>query len=91
MASLIQRLNPMQIDYDLIGCLTKEIIKGRMHLEAGGSVLVFLPGLEEISRAERGIRKICSAVPNDKYIIFQLHGGMKVRASNIYVTWRQRH
>ena len=82
MASLIQRLNPMQIDYDLIGCLIREIIKGRMHLEGGGSVLVFLPGLEEISRAERGIRKICSAVPNDEYIIFQLHGGMKAQEQN---------
>ncbi|GMH85017.1 hypothetical protein TrVE_jg5124 [Triparma verrucosa] len=82
MASLIQRLDPMRTDYDLIGCLVREIVKGRMHLEDGGSVLVFLPGLEEISRAERGIRKICSGVRNEDYIIFQLHGGMKAAEQN---------
>ena len=79
MASLIKRLDPMQIDYDLIGCLVKEIVKGRMHLEGGGSILVFLPGLMEIVSTERGIRKICSGVDREEFVIFQLHGGMKAQ------------
>ena len=74
MASLIQRLNPMSVDYDFIARLVKSLFY--VQLEEGGSILVFLPGLEEIHKTSRSISKICSSVLSDLKI-FELHGGMK--------------
>jgi ATP-dependent RNA helicase DHX57 len=76
MACLIKRLDPKRVDYDLIACLVKSVVEEREAVRDGGSVLVFLPGLEEISKTKRAISKICVAL-SSQLTVLELHGGMK--------------
>lgn len=76
MACLIKRLDPKRVDYDFISCIVRSIVDERVGIQDSGSILIFLPGLEEISKTHRAISKICVSM-KDNLMVLELHGGMK--------------
>ena len=66
----LKRMNEAEIDYDLIAILIKTLLQTK---NDDGSILVFLPGVGEIDRAERSIRQIVKG----NIEILPLHGGLQ--------------
>lgn len=73
MEELLKRVKGNEIDYDLIGILVCHIVDSK---RAGddGSILVFLPGVGEISRAEESLRRITRG---RNLMLLPLHGGLQ--------------
>lgn len=67
----LKRMNENDIDYDLIAVLIKTLLQTK---DDDGSILVFLPGVGEIDRAERAIHQI---VKGYAFTILPLHGGLQ--------------
>lgn len=68
-----------QIDYDLVLELLNYIFSSEFGKE--GSVLIFLPGWDDIAKLYREIMSV-SAYNNQKYKVIQLHSGIPKKAQN---------
>lgn len=66
----LDRMDPNNIDYDLLALLIKSLLKTKSD---DGSILVFLPGVGEIERAERAINQM--NIHNIQ--VLPLHGGLQ--------------
>ena len=74
-SDLIKRVDETSIDYDLLAILIRYILKDR-EKQDDGSILCFLPGANEIFRAEQAIRRICCGNAYS-FRILPLHGGLQ--------------
>jgi len=66
----IKRMDPNDIDYDLLSVLINCVLQNKVD---DGSILVFLPGVGEIERAERALNQ--RNIPSIQ--ILPLHGGLQ--------------
>lgn len=73
MEELVKRISISRIDYDLIARLIFKLIEAK-EMNDDGSILVFLPGVSEISQAEKAITQIYGGTGMK---ILPLHGGLQ--------------
>ena len=66
----MKRMDPNDIDYDLLSVLIKCLLQNKVD---DGSILVFLPGVGEIERAERALNQ--NDIPQIQ--VLPLHGGLQ--------------
>ena len=71
---LVKRVNEQNIDYDMLAVLVRYLLQQRTSTD-DGSILVFLPGAVEISKAEQGIRRIAGSTFTMR--LLPLHGGLQ--------------
>lgn len=76
---LVGRVDETNIDYEMLATLVKTVIQKRDVLK-NGSILVFLPGAPEISKAEKAI--IRTVGNNERMLLLQLHGGVLPKHQN---------
>ena len=69
-----------QVDYDLVMALLKYIFRSEFCKE--GSVLIFLPGWDDISRMFRALTSCADYANTRKFKIIQLHSGIPRRAQD---------
>jgi len=71
---LVRRVNQSEINYELLGILVKHLVDEKESKNEDGSILIFLSGAPEISRAEDAVRRItkCKGV-----MLLPLHGGLQ--------------
>jgi ATP-dependent RNA helicase DHX57 len=73
MEELIKRVKEDDIDYNIIGTLVRHLLRNKAE-DDDGSILVFLPGAQEIKQAELAIDYYAKGLPK---LIIQLHGGIQ--------------
>lgn len=76
--TLLKRFSSSKIDYDLIARLVHSLI-GAKNADDDGSILVFLPGVGEISQAEKAILHITGGKGMK---VLPLHGGLQPQEQN---------
>jgi ATP-dependent RNA helicase DHX57 len=72
-ADIVSRFNDAVIDYDLIATLVKQLI-GKTDPADNGSILVFLPGVQEINNAIKAIKQHTEGM---SITLLPLHGGLQ--------------
>lgn len=72
----MQRMDSDNIDYDLLALLLDSLVRSK---NDDGSILVFLPGVGEIERAERAINQMSIQSIN----VLPLHGGLQPEKQNL--------
>jgi len=72
---LVKRVDESNIDYDLLGTLVRNILNKKSR-DDDGSILVFLPGAPEISKAEQTLRRILGGI-SGMVDLLPLHGGLQ--------------
>ena len=73
---LVQRVDDVNTDYYMIAALVETLIRTKQHVGDDGSILVFLPGVMEISKCERAVLDATRSLAS-RTKVFQLHGGCK--------------
>ena len=73
MSTLVARVDETSVDYRLISSLVKHIISNKDKND-DGSILVFLPGAPEISKALETVARDMSTFP---LVLLPLHGGLQ--------------
>ncbi len=80
MSELISRVDEKKTDNFMVAALVKSLVETKRHVGEDGSVLVFLPGVEEIKRCERDLVTFCGRdFVNNRMKVFQLHGGLRAQ------------
>jgi ATP-dependent RNA helicase DHX57 len=74
----VRRVDEESVDYHLLGQLVKYVIETNQ-MGSGGSILVFLQGVGEISQAITIIRKITKEM---NILLLPLHGGLQPQEQN---------
>jgi ATP-dependent RNA helicase DHX57 len=76
---LVERVDESRFDYDMLGQLVKQLVNKKDYKD-DGSILVFLPGAQEISQAMDAIRKVVRGLSVQ---LRPLHGGLQPKDQNM--------
>lgn len=76
MADRVARVDDVNTDYFLVASLVHALVSSKTHVGDDGSILVFLPGVEEIKRCEQAVVQSCRLL-SSRMKIFQLHGSLR--------------